>query len=106
MSVDTTIAVLWAQTTLGTQFAHAAQVGPHAQAAMSRLLALETAKQEQHVIEKSSKSEKTGVNKDGGRKQQQHFGSRHRQRQQEKLPEDERIQAATPFTGNLLNVKV
>ena len=105
MSVDTTIAVLWAQTGLGTQFAHTAAVQPHAQAAMSRILAIETAKQEQHQVEKSENTEKTGVSKDGGRKQGQLFGSRRKKRTDE-TEADEPDLSTTPYTGNLLNVKV
>lgn len=107
MAVDTTIAVLWAQTGLGTQFAHTAAVQPHAQAAMSRILALETAKQEQHTVEKSSNTEKTGISKDGGQKSGAKFGSRRRQRRNSpEENEDLSILASTPYTGNLLNVKV
>ncbi|MBR4741482.1 MAG: hypothetical protein IK079_01095 [Desulfovibrio sp.] len=106
MSVDTTIAVLYAQTGLGTQFAHAAAVAPHAQAAMTRVLALETAKQEQHLIEKTNETEEKTVSKDGRQKQgKQTFGSRRRLRAKGK-EETEETPRTMPYTGNLLNLTV
>ncbi|MCR5812888.1 MAG: hypothetical protein K6G15_00140 [Desulfovibrio sp.] len=104
MSVDATIAVLYAQTGLGTQFAHAAAVAPHAQAAMSRVLALETAKQEQHLIEKSNQAEKKGISNDEQKKQSAAFGSRRRQRG--KSPQKENTTSTSPYSGNFLNVTV
>lgn len=105
MGVDTTIAVLYAQTGLGTQVAHAAAVAPHAQAAMTRVLALETAKQEQHLVEKTDKGEQKTVGKDGRQGSSGAFGSRRRKRAET----DEQDQGARNFddyAGNLLNVTV
>ncbi|MBO4334257.1 MAG: hypothetical protein J5846_00275 [Desulfovibrio sp.] len=105
MSVDATIAVLYAQTGLGTQFAHAAAVAPHAQAAMSRVLALETAKQEQHLIEKSNQTEKKGIDNDEQKKgRAAFFGSRRRQRG--KHAQKENDTATSPYSGNFLNLTV
>ena len=104
MSVDATIAVLYAQTGLGTQFAHAAAVAPQAQAAMSRVLALETAKQEQHLIEKSNQAEKKGISKDEQKHASTAFGSRRRQRV--KNTQKEISAPASPYSGNFLNLTV
>lgn len=108
MAVDTTIAVLWAQTGLGTQFAHTAAVAPHASAAMSRVIAKETAKQEQHQVEKSSNTEQTGISKDGHNKQNPEFGSRRRTRTNDTLDNEDDLDifSEDPYAGNLLNVKV
>jgi len=106
MGVDTTIAVLYAQTGLGTQFAHAAAVAPHAQAAVTRVLALETARQEQHLVEKTNKSEQKGINKDGRHKQQEAFSSRRRQRTGSEDTPDQTLFQPDPLSGNLLNVTV
>ncbi|MBO4334954.1 MAG: hypothetical protein J5846_03850 [Desulfovibrio sp.] len=105
MSVDATIAVLYAQTGLGTQFAHAAAVAPHAQASMSRVLALETAKQEQHLIEKSNQAEKKGIENDEQKKGRAPlFGSRRRQRG--KSAQKENDTPTSPYSGNFLNLTV
>ncbi|MBQ7456677.1 MAG: hypothetical protein IJS54_03620 [Desulfovibrio sp.] len=107
MSVNTTIAVLYAQTGLGTQFAHTAAVTPHAQAAMSRVLALETAKQEQQTVEKSSKSENKGIAKDGHNKNEANFAGQRGERQEPDDVFDENdIFCTDPYSGNLLNVKI
>ena len=61
MGVDTTLAVLYAQTGLGTQFAHAAAVTPQASAAVSRLIAIETAKQKITQLSQSGEGEDNDV---------------------------------------------
>lgn len=104
MGVDTTIAVLYAQTGLGTQVAHAAAVAPHAQAAMTRVLALETAKQEQHLVEKTNKGEQKNVNKDGQHASSAPFGSRRRQRAE--TGQGRSAQNFDDYEGSLLNVTV
>lgn len=104
MSVDTTIAVLYAQTGLGTQVAHAAAVAPHAQAAMTRVLALETARQEQQLVEKTGKSEKKDINKDGRNSGDAAFGSRRRNRAAS--TQKETLDCADIFSGNLLNTTI
>lgn len=109
MSVDTTIAVLWAQTGLGTHFAHAAAVAPHAQAAMTRVLAMETAKQEQHLIEKTNQTENKGISKDGRQKKDASaFGSRRRQRgvSQETEEGSEEMPFASNYSGTFLNLTI
>ncbi len=103
MSVDTTMAVRYAQTGLGTQVAHAAAVAPHAQSAMARTLALETARQEQQLVEKTGKSEKKDINKDGKTSGEALFGSRRRRRaaRQEESADNDDV-----FSGNLLNTTI
>ncbi|MBQ7618442.1 MAG: hypothetical protein IJS50_06160 [Desulfovibrio sp.] len=109
MSVDATLAVLYAQTGLGTQFAHAAAVAPHAQAAVTRVIAQETAKQEQQQVEKANQAENKGISKDGRQKKSAGaFSSRRRQR----LKEEDKAQNAPsspyeePYAGNFLNLTV
>ena len=106
MGIDTTMAVLYAQTTLSTQFAHAAAVAPQAAVAVSRILANEAAKQERHQVEKSQKDEKASTAGDG-RGDRYSFGSRRRRRQAVQT-ESEQLSclAESPVLGNLLNVKV
>ena len=55
MSIDATMAVLYAQTGLAAPLANAAAVAPQASLAMSRVLAAEMARQEQQQIEKTEK---------------------------------------------------
>lgn len=107
MGVDGTIAVLWAQTGLGTQFAHTAAVAPHAQAAVSRMVAQETAKQEQHSIEKTSKTEKSLVSKDKEKEKEANFGSRSKKKEEPSEEEEELEEIlANPYTGILVNMKI
>ena len=108
MSVDTTIAVLYAQTGLGTQFANTAAIAPHASVAVSRVLAMETAQQERQQVEKSKNSEQTGISKDGHQKQKlAHFGSRRRRRTEDMQQTEQQETPGIPsYTGNLLNLTV
>ena len=50
MSIESTMAILYAQTGLAAPIVNAATVGPQAAAAMSRTLAAEMAKQEQQQV--------------------------------------------------------
>lgn len=108
MSVDATMAVLYAQTGLGTSLVNAQAVNPQASLAMSRLLAAELAHQEQQQVVKSEAGNQTKLSpeaRDGGSAPQ--FGSRRRHRHvhtnTEPPPESE---AASPLVGNFLNIKV
>ncbi len=105
MSVDTTMAVLYAQSGLSNQ-ANAAMVAPQASLAMTRVLAAEAARQERQQVEKSENSEKAGIHKDGGRKGA--FFSRLRARRHVTAEEgdEEDTSFKSPIIGNLLNVKV
>lgn len=102
MSVDTTMAVLYAQSGLSTNVANAAMVAPQASLAMSRLLAAENARQEREQVEKNENAEKAALQKDG--KGPAYFHARRRARR-EKTEEPETL-AKTFVLGNLLNVKV
>lgn len=99
MSVDTTMAVLYAQSGLSNA-ANVAMVAPQASLAMTRVLAAEQMRQERQQVEKNEKTDKSGIQADqDGRRG--FFQSRHRARRssEETLP-------TTPIIGNLLNVKV
>ena len=105
MGFDTTMAVLYAQSALGTPFTNAAAVAPQAAAAMSKVLAAELAKQEQKQIEKAQESTKTNLYKDGHKGAS--FGTRRRDRlSKPKDDEDTEEAPSSPLVGNLLNLKV
>ncbi len=108
MSIDTTMAVLYAQSGLSTSVANAAVVAPQAAVAMSRVLAAEQARRERQQVEKSEKPEGPDIQPDGHRGSAW-FGSRRRRARRGPLaPEepDEARPSASPLVGNLLNVKV
>lgn len=105
MSVDTTLAVLYAQSNLSNA-ANVAMVAPQASLAMTRVLAAEALRQERYQIEKSDKTDKPGINADEGGKKG-FFQSRLRARRARKeAAKDEAPPAKSPIIGNLLNVKV
>lgn len=104
MSVDTTLAVLYAQSGLSTNVANAAMVAPQASLAMTRVLAAEEARQQRYQIEKNEKTEEGRIHKDGG--QRFSLGIRLKRRKTGKAADEDAPLATTPFSGNLLNVKV
>ena len=106
MSVDTTLAVLYAQSGLSNQ-ANAVATAPQASLAMSRVLAAEQARQERYQVEKNEKSEKSNINPDrhGGR-QALPRRMRARRGMLETEVEAEPVRNVSPVVGNLLNVKV
>ncbi|MDR2056155.1 MAG: hypothetical protein LBQ10_09855 [Desulfovibrio sp.] len=108
MSVDATMAVLYAQTALATPITSSAAVAPQAALAMSRVLAAEMAKQEQQHVEKSEKTDPSRVADDSGKRRQSPFGSRRSKRapRAASAGEDEPAPAVSPLVGNLLNMKV
>lgn len=107
MSVDATMAVLYAQTGLAAPLANAAAVAPQASLAMSRVLAAEMARQEQQQIEKTEKAEGPNITPDGRDGGNAQFGSRRRKRPPLYDAEDDEPRASpSPLVGNLLNVKV
>ena len=103
MSVDTTIAVLYAQSGLSNT-ANAAMVAPQASLAMTRVLLAEQTRQERERIEKSEKTEKPDIqpDKDGRRG---FFSSRINARRNG-AEQEEKPLPTTPILGNLLNMKV
>lgn len=104
MSVDTTMAVLYAQSGLSNA-AHVSMVAPQASLAMTRVLAAEAMRQERQQVEKSEKTEKSGIHPDAeGSKGFFHTRMRARKNRDEGEA-DESLQT-TAFLGNLLNVKV
>lgn len=105
MSIDATLAVLYAQTGMGTSMANAAAVAPQASAAMSRMLAAEMARQEQQQITKSEKGTKMSLTADAEHRQAGHFGSRRRHRATLETQDNE-AEALSPILGNLLNLKI
>lgn len=102
MSVDTTLAVLYAQSGLSTNVANAAMVAPQASLAMTRMLAAEEARQQQKQVAKSEKTDRPGINGEGERKP---FFKSRRKRHQHAGEESESL-PTTAFLGNLLNCKV
>lgn len=107
MSVDATMAVLYAQTNLATTVANAAAVAPQASAAMSRVLAAAMAKQEQQQVAQADPSHQAALSPDAEKRGAPQFGSR-RKRRPAPPPEPETTTAemTSPLVGNLLNIKV
>lgn len=103
MSVDATLAVLYAQSSLSNQ-ANAAMVAPQASLAMTRVLAAEAMRQERQQVEKNEKTDKALIHKDGGRGAS--FMTRRRARSRAQEPEEEAARPKSPIIGNLLNLKV
>lgn len=104
MSVDTTLAVLYAQSGLSTNVANAAMVAPQASLAMTRVLAAEAARQERDQVAKSEKTAEGKIHKDGDDRRQPQGRLRRRRRQQP--VQEAEVLFTTPVIGNLLNVKV
>ena len=109
MSINATIAVLYAQTGYTARAAHDASTGPQAALAMSRAMATEMAKLEQQQVQSVDPSVESRVtdDEDSGQDKQSHYGSRRRNRPPP-LPTDsmEPTMPDTPLVGNLLNIKV
>lgn len=108
MSIDATVAILYAQTNLAAPLVNTLAVAPQASLSMSKVLAAEMAKQEQQKIAKTEKIEKASIRPDDkGSNSSFGFGSRRRGRpeQMENLENEDKPQIS-PLIGNLLNVKV
>jgi hypothetical protein len=107
MSVDATMAVLYAQTGLATSLTNAAAVAPQASVAMSRVLAAEMARQEQQQIAKSEPGSQTTLTPDKEHNSGPQFGNRRRRRPPpQPEPEESSQETSSPLVGNLLNIKV
>ena len=105
MSVDATMAVLYAQTSLGTSISNAAAVAPQASAAMSRVIAAAMAKQEQQQVARTEPGSQTALTPDADHQGAPPFGSRRRRRPPPE-PEAPSGETSSPLVGNLLNIKV
>ena len=108
MSIDTTMAVLYAQSGLSTAVANAAAVAPQAAVAMSRVLAAEQARTERQQVEKSEKTAGPDIQPDGHHGSSW-FGSRRWRGRRMAFAGEEEDQprpSTSPLVGNLLNVKV
>ena len=108
MSVDATMAVLYAQTGMATSMVNAAAVGPQAAAAMSRVLAAEMARHEQQITKtEAGDKAKLSPDADGGTPMPQ-FGSRRRKRPPPLVPDKDEAPRVpdSPLVGKLLNLKV
>ena len=108
MSIDPTIAVLYAQTGYTARVAHDAATGPYAAGAMSRHMAEETAKLERNQVQSTEDTEGTLIAKDGSQQRGSQFGSRRRNRPQSEAEAENETPSLsdTPLVGNLLNLKV
>lgn len=102
MSVDTTLAVLYAQSGLSNT-ANVAMVAPQASLAMTRVLAAEAMRQERQQVEKSEKTDGPEIRPDVGGKRG-FFQSRLNARRK-KEPEEKPL-VTTAVAGNLLNLRV
>ena len=111
MSIESTMAILYAQTGLAAPIVNATAVGPLAAAAMSRTLAAEMAKQEQQQVNKTEpQAEGAKVSPDTQHQNDgQMFGNRRKRRPFQPAPEendDEVRPSGSPLVGNLLNIKI
>ncbi len=106
MSVDATMAVLYAQTNLATSLSNATAVAPQASVAMSRVLAAAMAKQEQQQVTQAEPGSQTSLSPDADHKGAPQFGSRRRRRPPPPEPEPPVSESSSPLVGNLLNIKV
>ena len=106
-AIDPTVSLLYAQTSLAAKFTNETVAALATQPEMSRLIAAETAKQEQHQVQEAQKGDSPGKLDDGtsghGRGQ---FGSRRRQRAQAPPEAEESPTPPDGLLGNLLNLKV
>ena len=103
MSVDTTLAVLYAQSGLSTNVANAAMVAPQASLAMTRVLAAEAMRQEREQVEKAEEAQEGALHPD--REGEGFRPSRRRARRLAAENAEEPLRT-TAFCGNLLNLKV
>ena len=111
MSIESTMAILYAQTGLAAPIVNAAAVGPQAAAAMSRTLAAEMAKQEQQQVNKTEpQAEGAKVSPDAQHQNegQMMFGNRRKRRPFQPEPEEDDgpRPSGSPLVGNLLNIKI
>jgi hypothetical protein len=106
-AIHPTVALLYAQTNLAAKFANEAVAALATQPEMSKLLAMEMAKQEKlqvREVQKGDASDK--MVGDGSSGQGRHFGSRRRQRTLPPPEEDNVPAPANALRGNLLNLKI
>lgn len=106
MSIDATVAVLYAQTGLASSMTNAAVIAPQASAAMSRMMAAEMARQEQQQVVKAESGGKMSLSPDGQGRGGKPFGSRRRHRPAHAGNEEEAAPPLSPLLGNLLNINV
>lgn len=114
MSVQATMALLYAQTELAAPLAHSLAVAPQAAADTARTHSQEVAKHEQQLIAKTEpKKEGEKVHPDGKEGENAAmfllFGNRRKNRhkkEEEEAEEEGPRPASSPLVGNLLNVKV
>lgn len=111
MSIDPTIAVLYAQTGYTARASHDAATGPQAATAMARAMAEEVTKLEQHQVQRLQSTGESRVATDDSQERQgsngMPFGNRRRNRPPPpELESDEPTNSTAPLVGNLLNLKV
>lgn len=112
MSLDPTMAILYAQTGYTARVAHEAATAPQTSAAMARLMTEELMRQQQSQVQRMEKGDEARVAADGKQHSgQMPFGSRRRNRQPQKDDESSASDTMpdatlTPLLGNLLNLKV
>ena len=109
MSIDGTMALLYAQTGMAAPLAHNAAVAPQAAHAMTSLLAQETAQQERQQVQKADKTDGASVGEREGRGGQSFSSGRRapsHDAEEEKAVEQDAPEQTSPLVGNLLNIKV
>lgn len=110
MSIDPTIAALYAQTGYTARVAHEAATAPQTSVAMAKIVAEQMLRQEQQQVQGAQKSDEARVtDKEGERgRERTPFGSRRRKRAPPppETGEEPSDQPDAPLVGNLLNLKV
>ncbi len=110
MSIDGTMALLYAQTGMAAPLAHNAAVAPQAAHTMTSLLAQETAVLERQQVQKSEHADGASIGDKEERSGQQFSASARRRAQKDDADEaaadDDAPEAGSPLLGNLLNLKV
>lgn len=108
MSVEGTMAILYAQSNLAAPLVNTQVVSPQASAAMSRVLAAEMAQQERHKVTKVEKTVNNNVSRERRGRGDVGFGSRRRRRQPVGDAEEglDKQLFDSPTVGNFLNLKV
>lgn len=110
MSIDPTIAVLYAQTGYTARVVHEAATAPQTAGAMARVMAEESSRQEQRQVQSAQKSDESRVaDKEGERgRGQSPFNSRRRNRSAPPAENDDESpdRPDSPLVGNFLNLKV
>lgn len=109
MSLDPTMAIIYAQSGYTARVVHEAASAPQTAGAMARVMTEELLRQEQSQVQRTAKGDEARVGGDAGQSPgQMPFGSRRRNRNTMPTSDANSAQdeSLSPLVGNFLNVKV